>query len=120
MTTLDGTDLGKIQTESQTKDSNLFNFSLPGQDSNTAVLLDLLGTTRTINIDGIFTGSTAVLNTFITDIEALVAGTQTGVTFVSSLTTFANKKVFVNSFIWNFVKGDPNKISYSLQLAEGA
>ena len=51
--------------------------------------------------------------------EALNDGTQTGVPFVSSLSTFANKTVFVKSFSWNYVKGSPNKISYSLQLGEG-
>ena len=120
MATLDGTSLGNIQNETQTKDSNLINFPLPASDSSAAILLDLLGTTRTINIDGIKSGSAATLNTFITTIEALIAGTQTGVTYVSSLSTFSSKKVFVNSFTWSYVKGDPSKISYSLQLTEGA
>ncbi len=93
---------------------------MPASDSDKAILLDLLGVTRTINIDGIFTGTATQLNTFIVAIEALNNGAQTGVTFVSSLSTYANKKVFVDSFGWNFAKGDPNKITYSLQLTEGA
>lgn len=120
MATLDGNDLGRIQTESQNKDSSLFNQPLPGSDSSTSILLDLFGVTRTISIDGIKSGTATVLNTFITTIEALIGGGQSGVTFVSSLSTFANKTVFVSSFDWNYVKGDPNKISYSLQLTEGA
>ena len=120
MATLDGTDMGRIQSESQNKDSSLFNQPLPGSDSDTSILLDLFGVTRTIRIDGIKSGSAAVLNTFITDIEALIAGGQSGVTFVSSLSTFANKKVFVNFFNCNYLKVDPNKISYSLQMTEGA
>lgn len=121
MATLNSVDLGNIQIESHTKDSSLINFPLPGSDSDKAILLDLLGVNRTITIDGIKSGSASALNTFIaTDIESLIVGGQVGVTFVSSLSTFANKKVFVNSFTWNFLKGDPNKISYSLQLSEGA
>lgn len=120
MATLDGNDLGRIQTESQNKDSSLFNQPLPGSDSSTSILLDLFGVIRTISIDGIKSGTATVLNTFITDIEALIGGGQSGVTFVSSLSTFASKKVFVNSFNWDYVKGDPNKISYSLELTEGA
>lgn len=120
MATLDGTDLGNIQTETQNKDSSLFNQPLPGSDSSTSILLDLFGVTRTISIDGIKSGTAAVLNTFITAIEALIAGGQSGVTFVSSLSTFANKTVFVKSFNWDYVKGDPNKISYRLELTEGA
>ncbi|MCP6727615.1 MAG: hypothetical protein KJI69_06410 [Patescibacteria group bacterium] len=120
MATLDGTDLGNIQTETQNKDSSLFNQPLPGSDSSTSILLDLFGVTRTISIDGIKSGTAAALNTFITVIEALIAGGQSGVTFVSSLSTFANKTVFVKSFNWDYVKGDPNKISYRLELTEGA
>ncbi|MCP6727483.1 MAG: hypothetical protein KJI69_05745 [Patescibacteria group bacterium] len=120
MATLDGTNLGNIQTETQNKDSSLFNQPLPGSDSSTSILLDLFGVTRTISIDGIKSGTAAALNTFITVIEALIAGGQSGVTFVSSLSTFANKTVFVKSFNWDYVKGDPNKISYRLELTEGA
>ncbi|KKL69884.1 hypothetical protein LCGC14_2110440 [marine sediment metagenome] len=120
MATLDGNDLGNVQTESQNKDSSLFNQPLPGSDSSTSILLDLFGVTRTINLDGIKSGTAAALNTFITAIEALIGGGQSGVTFVSSLSTFANKTVFVSSFNWDYVKGDPNKISYSLSLTEGA
>ena len=52
--------------------------------------------------------------------EALANGTQTGVTFVSSLSTFANKKVFVKNFRWSYLKASPNKINYTLELNEGA
>ena len=120
MSTLNGTNLGRIQKETQNKDSSLFNMPLPGSDSNLSILLDLFGVLRTISIEGIKADSAANINTFITTIEALIAGGQSGVTFVSSLSTFSNKTVFVKSFTWNFVKGDPNKISYSLELMEGA
>ncbi|KKM97647.1 hypothetical protein LCGC14_1166050, partial [marine sediment metagenome] len=119
MATLDGNNLGNIQNENQNKDSSLFNQPLPGSDSNNSILLDLFGVTRTISIDGIKSGTAAQLNTFIITIETLISGGQAGVTYVSSLSTFANKTVFVNSFNWNYVKGDPSKISYSLQLTEG-
>ncbi len=120
MATLDGNNLGNIQTESQIKDSSLFNQPLPGTDSSISILLDLFGVTRIIRIDGIKADSAANLNTFIVAIEALIAGGQTGVTYASSLSTFGNKTVFVKSFNWNYIKGDPNKISYSLELVEGA
>jgi len=93
---------------------------LPASDSDAAILLDLLGVTRTISVDGIFSGTAAQLNTFIVAMEALNNGAQTGVTFVSSLSTYASKKVFVDSFGWNYEKASPRKISYTLQLTEGA
>ncbi len=120
MATLNGTDLGRIQNESQNKDSSLFNMPLPASDSSSSILLDLFGVLRTISIDGIKADSAANINTFITTIEALIAGTQSGVTYVSSLSTFSNKTVFVKSFNWTYVKGDPNKINYRLDLMEGA
>ncbi|KKN09272.1 hypothetical protein LCGC14_1048260 [marine sediment metagenome] len=93
---------------------------LPGSDSDAAILLDLFGVSRNITISGIKTGSLATQNTFITTMEALIAGSQTGVTFVSSQTSFSNKTVFVKSFNWEFVKGNLNKINYRLDLIEGA
>ena len=121
MATLDGNDLGKIQNESQTKDTSLFSQAIPTSDSDTSLLLDLFGVIRTISIDGIFTGTIAnQVSNFITPIETIANGTQAGVTFVSSQTSFPNKKVFIQNFNWNFVKANPNKINYSLTLIEGA
>ena len=120
MASVGGIDLGRIQNESQVKDSGLFTQPLVINDSANTILLDLFGVTRTISIDGIKTGSVAVLNTFITDIEGIENGTQTSSTFVSSLSTFANKTVFIKSFRWNYLAGNPGKITYSLELIEGA
>ncbi len=82
--------------------------------------MDIFGTSRTITIDAVFSGTASQINTFIVAIEAIANGTQTGVTFVSSLSTFAGKKVFVKSFNWNYIKGTPLKINYILELVEGA
>lgn len=98
----------------------MFNQPLPTSDSDAAILLDLFGVSRVISITGIFTGTASQLNTFIVAIETITSGSQTGVTFASSLSTFANKKVFVKNFRWSFIKGTPNKINYSLELVEGA
>ena len=106
--------------ETQLKDTSLFNQPLPTLDSDKSILLDIFGVSRTITIEGIFTGTVGALNTFINTIQTIANGTQTGVTFVSSLTTFADKKVFIKSFNWSFLKGSPNKINYSLELVEGA
>ncbi len=52
MATLNGTDLGNIQTENQNKDSSLFNQPVPGTDSDISILLDLFGVIRTVRIEG--------------------------------------------------------------------
>lgn len=112
--------MGNIQTEDQVKDTSLFNQPLPTSDSDKSILLDIFGVSRTIAIEGIFTGTASALNTFIVAMEALANGSQIGVTFASSLSTFANKKVFVKNFRWSFLRGSPNKTNYSLELTEGA
>ena len=120
MATLNGTDLGDIQTESQTKNGQLFQMPLPTQDSSTAILYDFFGMMRTITITGIITGVDATQVTFIDAMEAIANGAQTGLTFVSSKTGFANKTVYIDTFEWTVNKADVRKLHYTLTLIEGA
>lgn len=120
MVSIAGIDLGNVQSERQIKSTNLFIQALVASDSSAAVILDLFGTVRRINVNGIKSGSATVINTFITAIEAIANGSQTSSTFVSSLSTFTNKTVFVEDFSWEYVGGDPNKIRYTLSMVEGA
>jgi len=93
---------------------------IPTADSSSAFLLDLFGMSRNITIVGIFQGTLAQQNTFITDIEGIADGSQTGSTFVSSHTSFANKTVYIQSFSWTVNKANPGYVNYSLTLVEGA
>ena len=120
MATLGGVDLGHIQSEEQAKDTSLFSQPLPTSNSDTTILLDIFGTTRNLTVNGVKTGTAAQLNTFVVAIEAFANGNQISRTFVSSLSTFANKSVFIKNFRWNYVQGSPSKLSYSLELIEGA
>ena len=76
MATLNSIDLGDIQIETSAKNSSLFNMPLPLSDSSQSILLDLFGVSRTITVDGIFTGTLTEQGTFITAIEAIQAGNQ--------------------------------------------
>lgn len=121
MATLGGTDLGDVQTERHVKDTSLFNFPLPRQDSENALLLDIFGVSRTITIEGIYEGTAAELRTFISTIEGYAVGTQTGLAFVSDLVISpASRTVFIQVFDWSYVAADVSKISYNLTLMEGA
>jgi hypothetical protein len=120
MASLNSTDLGDIQTERQSKNGNLFQMPLPTQDSNTAILYDFFGMMRTISISGIITGTDATQVTFIDAMEAIANGAQTGVTFISSKTGFANKTVYIDNFEWTVQKADVRKLHYTLSLIEGA
>ena len=44
-----------IQTETISKSSGLIDFPMPMNDSNSKIMMDLMGTSRTISIDGIVT-----------------------------------------------------------------
>jgi len=116
--TIGGKSLGDVSSESSTKSSNLFNTPLPFSDSDATLIMDLLGTNRTITVNGVKTGTVAQLRTFITDIEGLQNGAQSSLTFVSSWTN-VNKNVLIQDFTHDKVKSDENKVSYTITLSEG-
>ena len=111
-------DLGDVKSEIQTKSSGLFNQPLPFEDSDTSLIMDLLGTSRTITVEGVKTGAVAALRTFITDIEGLQNGAQSSLVFVSSWTN-VNKNVLISDFTHTKIEADESEISYSLTLIEG-
>ena len=114
-----GKSLGDVSSESSTKSSNLFQFPMPLSDSDKAVLMDIFGTSRTITIEGVKTGEVAALRTFVTDIETIQNGEQSGSTFVSSWTG-ANKTVLIQDFTHTKLKADENEVNYTLVLEEGS
>jgi len=119
MPTLNGTDLGKVTLESPTKESGLFIQPLPLTDSDKALLMDILGTNRTINITGEFTGTKSQIQTFIAAIEALQNGNQgSGFTYVSDL--WPNKTVLIQTFSAEWQEANTNSLPYTLTLIEGS
>ena len=118
MTSIGGKSLGDVSSESSTKSSNLFNQPLPFSNSDAALIMDLMGTNRTITVNGKKTGTVAQLRTFITDIEGLQTGSQSSLTFVSSWTN-VNKNVLIQDFSWDKAEGDESKVNYTLTLLEG-
>jgi hypothetical protein len=119
MATLATKDLGTIETETQTKESNLFFQPLPYSDSTSAILLDLMGTSRTIQIEGMWIDTTkSNLQTYVSDIESIQNGQQSGSTYVGDFVT-TDKTVLIQTFTWTWSAGDPGRIKYSLSLVEG-
>ena len=116
--TIGGVSLGIVNSESQTKSSGLFNQPLPFSDSDASLIMDLLGTSRTITISGVKTGTIADLRTFVTNIEAIQNGQQSGSTFVSSWTN-VNKTCLIQEFTHDKVEADENRVTYTLSLIEG-
>ncbi|MCK4827668.1 hypothetical protein KA005_68710 [bacterium] len=118
MASIGGVDLGEVKTESHTKSSNLFNQPLPYSDSDAALIMDLMGTNRTITIMGVKTGTIAAQRTFIAAIEAKQNGAQSGMTFVSSWTNMS-KTVLIQDFTHDKKGADESEVSYTLVLIEG-
>ena len=116
--TIGGKSLGDVSSESSTKSSNLFNQPIPFSDSDASLIMDLMGTSRTITVTGVKTGTVAQLRTFITDIEGLQNGAQASLTFVSSWTN-VNKNVLIQEFTHDKSESDENKVHYTLVLLEG-
>lgn len=118
MASVGGVDLGTVTSESSTKSSNLFNQPLPFSDSDGALIMDLMGTSRTITIEGIKKGAIAELRTFISNLETLQNGSQSGMIFISSWTN-ANKTVLIQDFTHDKAGANESKVGYTLVLLEG-
>lgn len=117
MATLGTINLGIVKSESSSKESNLIFQAIPYSDSDKAITLDLMGTTRTLTISGEKVDTPTNLVTFISNIETAQNGQQTGLTYTGDM--ISGITVFIQSFSWDYVSGDPNRISYTLTLYEG-
>jgi len=111
--------LGNVSSEVSAKNSGLFNWPMPFEDSDEAVLMDLMGTSRTITISGVFTGTVSELRTFISDIEGLQNGNQAGLTFVSSWKDYSATKFLIQDFTNTKIQADESKVEYNLVIVEG-
>lgn len=117
MATINSVDLGVVKIETSSKESNLFFQSLPYSDSTDAILLDLMGTQRTITLTGKFIESSIeTLKSKIEAIESIQNGNQSVVVYAGSLIT---KNVEIQNFSWDYNEGSPNTVDYTLTLLEG-
>lgn len=119
MTSIGGVDLGEVKNESSNLNTNLFVQALPLSGADETLLLDLFGTSRTITVSGIKEGTVSELRTFISDIEALIDGSQQELIFVSSWTN-SNKTVLIADFSHDKIAGGESMVSYNLTLMQGS
>lgn len=127
--------LFNVQKELVHKTSGLFDFPMPTLDSNKKILMDLMGCTRTISIEGIVTkDDVADIYKYADDItglgtDALIFGSQgsnsgqAGYTYTPELLnrgrgTNITITVYILDAEARAVKGDPNSFEYSLELME--
>ncbi len=119
MAQLGGYGLGTVRTERHNKRANLFTQPMPLSDSDETLLMDIFGVTRTITIEGTYTGSLSAIRTFILNIESIHNGSQSGSTFSSDLTG-NDYTVAIDSFDFSWQQGETVSLSYSLTLKEGS
>ena len=110
--------VGTIISEDSTKDAQLFQTPIPASDSDAAILLDLFGVVRTINIKGVYTAADGTISTFVQALDALVSGSQVAQTFTSdkSGTTYTG---YVTTVTWSSEEGGVSKVDYNINLVEG-
>lgn len=112
-------DMGTITNESVNKESNLFFTSLPRQDSSLSIALDIMGATKSITLTGKFTAADGTIATFITELQALVDGTQPTLTLVSSRSGLSTK-VKVQTVDWSCTEAEFGIVNFSMVLVECA
>jgi hypothetical protein len=115
------TSLGTIENESSSKSAQLFQQPMPVSDSNQAILLDLFGASRTIQISGRFyEGQDSMTVTdFIAELDGLISGSQTAKTYFSDKTG-VSYTVLVDGVSWKVTQGEVTIVSYDITLIEGS
>jgi len=124
--TLDDNDLGQVTKERHRQFSDLDMQALPLATAADALILDYNGVKRIITIEGTFSDTEAnIMDNLVLVLEALQSGNQIStVVFHSDLydtgaAQTGNFNVKVDSFTWEWEKGVPGKIGYTLVLFEG-
>jgi hypothetical protein len=117
--TLGGTTLPNIQTESVTKDAQLFQMAIPRSSSSRLVAFDIFGASRTISIDGYYTTSDGTIATFISWLDGLVSGVQSSKSYASD-TSGTSYTVVVQTTEWSKGAGEVSHISYKITMLECA
>lgn len=115
------TTLGTVHSEESTKDAQLFQMPMPASDSNMAIMLDLFGVNRTINIKGTFVdgdGSLTIAQ-FIAELDAQANGVQSGKNYVSG-TSGVTYTILVQTASWDVEEGAPTKVNYTINMIEGS
>jgi hypothetical protein len=118
-TTLGGRDMGKVQSFGWELNANVIPMNYPGRGSNLTETFDLLGLTRLLNVDTLFTGTTATILTALNLLEAFIDGDQVSHSFSTPfLSVPINVKIMSMSTTWE-VDGIGNRCTVRFQLIEG-
>lgn len=123
--TLDKYNLDTINSMRFSVQSSAQIYGMPGQTTRSALFFDD-GATRTITVNGTFTGTAAAVATYLNDISELQDGDQYAsnplLLCVPHLSWWAGNGAFylvaIKSFDWSYIKPDGTMASYTLQCVE--
>ena len=126
LNTKDDTTYGspQIQNMKRTTESQTWEILIPTQGPETVVVLDLMGTKRTIIISGIVTGTVTQLDSFINNLEGFMNSQQyiltaSGLTFTADRPASTSITVIMKSFDWEYSSGIVNKLEWIINLIMG-
>lgn len=119
--------LGTVISEDSAKDSNLFQTPIPLSDSTDAIMLDLFGASRTINIKGVYTSNDGNVQTFVQNLDKLLNGAQNTKIYHSDKSNYLGPTgteggyvVLIQSVKWTSEEGGVNKVEYEIEMTEGS
>jgi hypothetical protein len=118
--------LYNVQSESVRKSAGTIDLPMPTMDSNGKIIMDLMGASREITIDGVATSGDIELFKYAQDIaglkgtyNTLINGAQgTDLYSYFSLAVSSAINVCVTETNVKYEKGSPNMILYSISMME--
>lgn len=117
----DTTDIGRVQTDGSDGSNGLFPLTLPEQSASEALLIPTTGPSEGFQIEAIFIGTENELVTFIAKLRKWVTDgsslSKSNITYTSGLEGAHSVRAINWSKRW--IRGDPNKMSYTLTLVKG-
>ena len=113
---LGGVTLTDVESIREDKNANILPLTMPGSDSEETEVFDMLGVTRMIDIQGMFAGTGAEIQTSIDAIEALITGLQIPITYTDQNGTSITVMIMAISTSWNLPGSSCN---YGIKLIQG-
>lgn len=114
------TNLGTVRSETRSKDAQLFQQPMPGQDSSNALVLDVFGVTGEIKIKGDYTSDEGSISTFIAFLNGLVGGSQKQKHYVSDKWNpiVGYYGVYIQDVNISAEEAGVNKVNYEISMIE--
>ncbi len=114
----------QLQNMKVSKESQTWEMAIPASDSNATIVIDLLGTRKTISLTGTVKGIVTQLDSFINDMSGFLNSNQYilaagGLTSVAARPASTSIIVIMKSFEFEYDAGTPNAIFWSASLLQG-